>query len=91
MLGSVTSTRIDRFQYFLAKMLLREYASERLFVFSPHFTTVSALPGKPGNAEIAPFNCCVNGLPEFSQLLLDFFNIADLQLIFVMSYDSVTP
>ena len=27
--------------------------------------------------------------PEFSQLLLDFFNIAGLQVIFVMPYDSI--
>jgi len=42
---------------------------------------------KCGNAKIAPFKCCFNDLPEISQLLLDFFNIADLQLIFLMPYD----
>jgi len=28
-------------------------------------------------------------LPEFRQLLLDFFNIAAMQLIFMMQYDSI--
>jgi len=45
---------------------------------------------KHGNAKIASFKCCVSGLPEFSQLLLDIFNIADLQLKFVMPRDSIT-
>jgi len=44
---------------------------------------------KCGNAKIAPFKCCFNGLPEISQLLFDFFNIADLQLIFFMPYDYI--
>jgi len=30
---------------------------------------------KHGNAKIAPFKCCVNGLLEFSQLLLYFVNV----------------
>jgi len=44
---------------------------------------------KCGNAKIAPFKCCFNDLPEISQLLLDFFNIADLQLVFLMPYDYI--
>jgi len=36
--------------------------------------------GKHGNTKIACFKCCVNGLPELSQLLLDFFNNADFQV-----------
>jgi len=46
---------------------------------------------KCGNAKIAPFKCCFNDLPEISQLLLDFFNIADLQLqlIFLTPYDYI--
>jgi len=40
---------------------------------------VSALPGETRKRENpAPFKCCLNGLLEFSQSLLDFFNIADL-------------
>jgi len=42
-----------------------------------------------GTFQITPFKCCVTGLPEFSQLLLDFFNIADLQLIFMMPRDFI--
>ena len=45
--------------------------------------------GKHGNAEIVHFKCCVNGLPEFNQLLLDFFNVADLHSISMMPYDSM--
>jgi len=44
---------------------------------------------KCGNAKIAPFKCCFNDLPEIGQLLLDFFNISDLQLIFLMPYDYI--
>jgi len=45
--------------------------------------------GKHGNAKVACFNfiCCVNGSPEL--LLLDFFNIADMQLKFMMQYYAV--
>ena len=43
--------------------------------------------GKHGNAKIAPFRCCVNGLPESSHLLPDFFNIAGLIVILMMPYD----
>ena len=39
--------------------------------------------------ELAAFKCCVNDLPESNHLLPDFFNIADLQLTFVMSHDSI--
>jgi len=45
-----------------------------IFVFPPQL-------GKHRNTKIAHYGCCVNGLPEFSQLMLDFFNNADLQLM----------
>jgi len=45
--------------------------------------------GKCGNAKIAPFKCYFNDLPEISQLPLDFFNISDLQLIFLKPYDYI--
>jgi len=48
--------------------------------FPPHLINVSAPPGKQGKAKTMPFKCFVNGLAEFSQLLLDFFHIADLQV-----------
>jgi len=57
--------------------------------FTHHLTNVSALPEKFGNAKIAPFKCCFNDLSEISQLLLDFLNIADLQLIFLTPYDYI--
>jgi len=44
---------------------------------SPNY--VSAVPGETRKRENpAPFKCCLNGLLEFRQSLLDFFNIADL-------------
>jgi len=36
---------------------------------------------KHGSVKIASFKCCVNGLPEFSQLLLYFFNIDSINLV----------
>jgi len=37
------------------------------------------------------FQMLFNDLPEIGQLLLDFFNISDLQLIFLMPYDYINP
>ena len=34
---------------------------------------------------------CINGLSEFNQSLHDFFNIANSQLLFTMTYDSMKP
>jgi len=33
--------------------------------------------------------CCIKALPEFNQLLLDFFNLFDSQLILTLPYDSL--
>jgi len=33
--------------------------------------------------------CCINALPEFSQLLLDFFNVFDSRLILTLLFDSL--
>jgi len=72
-------------------MLLRKNAIKRSFVFPPQITGVSALPGEHEhiNAKNVPFKCGINSLPKLSHLLLDFFNTADLQLIFTMLYDSI--
>jgi len=32
---------------------------------------------KHKNAKIAPCKCCIKGITEFNQKLLDFFNTAD--------------
>jgi len=55
-------------------------------VYPPHLTNFSALylDTETRTFNIAPFKCCVNGLPEFSQLLLDFVDDADLQLILML-------
>jgi len=43
----------------------------------PQITGAFALPGKMGNMKVAFFTCCTSALPEFSQSLLDFFNLFD--------------
>ena len=54
----------------------------------------SALPGKMGNTKIAFFTRCISALPEFNQLLLDFFNLDffslfDSRLIVMLLSDSL--
>jgi len=55
----------------------------------PQITYASALPGKKGNRKIAFFTRCINALPEFNQMLLDFFNIFNSRLILTLLYDSL--
>jgi len=52
-------------------------------------TCASALPGKTGNTRMTFFHRCISALPEFNQLLLDFFSIFDLRLILTLLYDSL--
>jgi len=42
--------------------------NQKIFTFSPHLTSASALPGKHGNAKIASFSlkCCIIALPDFN-------------------------
>ena len=53
MLHNITSTHINRFWWFLAEMLLREYTIEQWFVIPSLLTNVSALPGETWTPEIA--------------------------------------
>jgi len=55
----------------------------------PQTTCASALAGKMGNTEIAFFTRFISALPEFNQLLLDFFNLFDSRLILTLLYDSL--
>jgi len=41
---------------FLAQILPRKSAINMYFIFSPHLTTASALPGETGNLEVASFH-----------------------------------
>jgi len=70
-------------------MLLIKYGVKRRFTVRPQLTCVSALPGKTGNTKIAFFTCGISALPEFNQLLLDFFNLFDSRLILALLYDSL--
>jgi len=44
---------------------------------------------KTGNTKTAFVTRCISALPEFNQLLLDFFNLFDSRLILILLYDSV--
>jgi len=55
----------------------------------PQITCASALPGKTGNTKTACFTLCISALPEFNQLLLDFFNLFDSRLILTLLHDSL--
>jgi len=55
----------------------------------PEVTRASALPGKTGNTKIAFFTLCINALPKFNRLLLDFFSLFDSRLILTLLYDSL--
>ena len=57
---------------------------------SHQITCASALPGKTGKREnCISVKCCISSLPEFEQLL-DFFNLFDSRLIFMLLYDSLS-
>ena len=51
-----------RLRQFLAQMLRKKYAIKVYFIFPPHLTSASALPGETRNSEIASFHlnaaCC---------------------------------
>jgi len=50
---AITLTHMNRFWLFLAKMLRREWAMKKCFIFPPHLTCASTFPGKRRNREIA--------------------------------------
>jgi len=52
-------------------------------------TGASALPGKTGSTKIAFFTRRVSALPEFNQVLLDFFSHFDSRLIVTLLCDSL--
>ena len=60
------------------------------FIFSHYLASAYALACKHGNAELASFhsNATVIALLDFSQSMLDFFNVVDSRLILVLLYDS---
>ena len=49
-------TYTDRLRQFLAKMLPTNQAIKMCFIFPPHLTSASALPGERGNPEIVSFH-----------------------------------
>jgi len=53
---AVIFTYTVRLWQFLAQMLPRKQAIKMYFIFPPHLTSASALPGETGNPEIASFH-----------------------------------
>ena len=84
---AITSTHVHWFWYVLAEMLPIKYTIKRCFTMPPQITSASALPGKMGNVKIVFFSGCISALPEFNQLLLDFFYLFDSRLILTLLYD----
>jgi len=64
----------------------KEEIIKRYFIFSPHLTSASVLPGKSRKDEnhIFALKRCITAFPEFNQSLFDFFNFVELQLIFTL-------
>jgi len=52
---AIIFTYTVRLRQFLAQMLPRKQAIKMYFIFSPHLTSASALPGETWNPEIASF------------------------------------
>ena len=67
----------------------RKQANKRYFIFAPHLTNASALPGKTRKHEnrIYSLNCCINALPDFNQSLLDFCNLDDSQIMVIILHN----
>jgi len=53
---AIIFTYTVRLQQFLAQMLPRKQAIKMYFIFLPHLTSASALPGETRNPEIASFH-----------------------------------
>jgi len=67
-------------------MLPRKLEVKGYFIFPPDLNSAPALLGKTQKHENCIFSlkCCITAFLEFTQLLLDFFNFVDLQLIFTL-------
>jgi len=65
----------ERILVFLGRNVTDKVNNQKRFTMPPEITCASALPGKTGNTKIAVFTLCISALPEFSQSLLDFFNL----------------
>jgi len=53
---AIIFTYTVRLRQFLAQMLPRKQVVKMYFIFPPHLTSASALPGETGNPEIASFH-----------------------------------
>jgi len=62
---AIIFTYTVRLRQFLAQMLPRKQVIKMYFIFPPHPTSASALPGETGNPEIASF--CLNAACFFTK------------------------
>jgi len=76
-------------------MLLRNCAIKSWFIFPSHTTSAFALMGKTQKEihkiYIFARTLYTATLPHFNKMLLDFFNLVDLLLIFMLLCDSLNP
>jgi len=74
----------------LAEILPIKQAIKNRFTVPPQITCASELSGKTENTTIASFfTHCIIALPEFNQLLLDFYNLFNSRLTFRLLCDSL--
>jgi len=63
---------------FFGRNTADKVSNPKMLYYASASNNLSALPGKMGNMKIAFFSRCISALPEFNQLLLDFFSLFDL-------------
>jgi len=88
---AITFTDVNRLLIILAKILPIKQGIKRHFTIPAQISCASVLSGKTGNTKMAFFPRCrpISALPEFNQLLLDFFSLFDSRLILTLLYDSL--
>jgi len=79
----------ERILIFFDRNTSNKVSNQKMLYYATSNTCASALPGKTGNIKFAFYTHCISALPEFNQMLLDFFNLFDSRLIFTLLYDSL--
>jgi len=79
----------ERILIFFGRNVTDKVSNQKtLYCVLHQITCTSALSGKTGKHEnrIFSLKCCISALPEFNQLLFDFFSIFDSRLILTLLY-----
>jgi len=87
---AITFTHVNGFWYFFGRNVTDKVNNQKTLYYATSITCASVLPGKMGNTKITFFTRCISAFSEFSQLLLDFFNLFDPRLIYTLLYDSIS-